>query len=90
MKATVTKAFCSTGAFACPVAEVHYEYSVAGQHYTGKHERGFIWSSSAEQYVRQLAPGANLTVRLNPEDQAISTVLDRDQILPYTVDKHTL
>jgi len=90
VKATVAESYCPAAGFGCPVAEVYYEYVVDGKLYTGIHQKAFIFLSSGEHYVRQLAPGADLSVRLNPGNPAASIALERDQTLVYTVDTHTM
>ena len=90
VEGTVTDSDCPASALGCPVAEIYYKYVVAGELYTGIHEKAFILLSSAEHYAHQLAAGAHLKVRLDPTSAAISVVLDRDQTLRYTVDSRAL
>jgi len=78
MKATVTTSNCPVAGYGCDVAEVCYKYRVDGELYTGSDRKPFIIHNSAEIFVNNSVPvGADLVVRLKPDDPSTSIVLER-------------
>jgi hypothetical protein len=78
-EATVTSSSCPRAGYGCDVAEVYYTYRVDGELYTGVNEKPFIVHNSGENYVSRFAPRTELTVRVKPQDAAVSLVRDGDQ-----------
>ena len=79
-KATVTSTACPNAVYGCDVAEVDYTYRVEGELYTGTNEKPFILHNSWEDYVRRYAQGTEFTVRVKPDNPALSIVREGDQI----------
>lgn len=72
--ATVISSDCPYARYACDVAVVTYNYRVAGEFYAGVNEKPFIVHRSAEDYVRDFAPGTEFPVRVKPGDPWVSIV----------------
>ena len=79
-KAIVTSSACPRAMYGCDVAEVHYTYRIDGELYTGTNEKPFISPSSGEDYISRFAPGTEFSVRVKPQDSAVSIVREGDQI----------
>jgi hypothetical protein len=77
-KATVTSSSCPRAGYGCDVAEVYYSYRVDGELYTGVNEKPFIIRNSGENYVSRFARGTEFTVRVKPQNAAVSLVRDGD------------
>src|SRR5690242_19340199 len=68
VKATVTHSSCPKASYGCDVAEICYTYRVAGELYTGIHQKGFIFHSTGEYYAAQFVRGKEILVRVKPGD----------------------
>jgi hypothetical protein len=81
--ATIVGISCRTTFFLPrPIAEIVYTYHIDGGFYGGVDEKPFYVESSAQKYVKQVAKGDNLVVRVKPGKPEISIVLDQDQVRP--------
>jgi hypothetical protein len=78
-KGNVRSSACPGAGYGCYVAKVYYTYRVDGEHYAGVNEKPFIIRNSGENYVSRFARGTEFTVRVKPQDAAVSLVRDGDQ-----------
>jgi hypothetical protein len=70
-KATVVSATHDKSS-SCDLVEVVYTYRLAGERYSGRNKKPFLFSSNAEIYVRDFSPGKEFTVRVRPDDPKVS------------------
>ncbi len=61
------------------VATITYAYEVAGTVHQGVWKRSTMFHGKAQGWIDQHPPGANLTVRYDPNNPGASVTLDTDQ-----------
>jgi len=67
-KATVEGASWSAGGFGCANAELIYTYDIDGRVFGAVDDRPFLWSFSAEDYVKKLPKGKTIWIRVSPDN----------------------
>jgi hypothetical protein len=72
LKARMVEATCIKAGFGCTVARVNYEYIVDDQKYKGTYEKPFLFPTSGEIYVEDLAKVTQFRVRVKADDPSIS------------------
>jgi hypothetical protein len=78
--ATVAGATCQMSFYMPrPVAEITYTYRIDGGFYGGVDEKPFFFEYSARDYVKQLAPGDTLVIRVKPGEPGTSVARNEDQ-----------
>lgn len=66
----------------CDVAEVHYNYQVDGEYYSGKYVNPFVSNMHGVDYVARFPPGTEIVLRVKPGKPSISVMDKRGSVSP--------
>ncbi len=72
VRGVITYSNCSRAGYGCHVADVHYDYPVGGETYSGVHEEPFVSFANGEEYAGKFPVGSEYPVRVSPRDPSVS------------------
>lgn len=73
--ATVTNAASPRADYGCHVADIHYDYSMLGETFSGIHEEPFVIHDAAKDYVCRFPAGCETPVRVKRDDPSVSVLV---------------
>lgn len=71
----ITSSFFVKAGYGCDIAEVHYNYRVQGELYSGQYKKPSI-GFRGEEYVANMSQGTKVIIRVKPGQPTVS-VMDR-------------